>query len=232
MRIKGWVKSSLLDYPGQIAASLFCGSCNLRCPNCHNRHLVLNPDEYPDVPEAEIWAFLERRRGLLDGVVISGGEPTLQPDLSTFAAQLHELGYLVKLDTNGYLPDVLADLIEGGSVDYVAMDVKAPLSKYAAATGVRVDTARIERSIDLLLQATALAYEFRTTIVPGLLDEDDVTQIARRISGAPKYYVQQFVPKNTLDPDMLNRVPYLPNRLTEMARLASGWVQSVEVRGI
>jgi pyruvate formate lyase activating enzyme len=231
MHVKGWHKSTLLDYPGRIAASLFCGGCNFRCPNCHNANLVLDPQRLPDVSEDEIWATLEQRQGFLDGVVISGGEPTLQADLERFCRRARDLGYAVKLDTNGYRPAVLEKAIADGWVDDVAMDVKAPLDKYDLLAGVAVDTARIERSIDLLLSG-AVSYEFRTTIVPGLLDEDDVARIARRIAGATAYYVQQFVAHNTLDPQMLALEPYLPGRIRAMAALARPWVQQVGVRGV
>jgi len=189
---------------------------------------------------SEIEAFLEARRGLLDGVVISGGEPTLQPDLVPFCAHVREMGYAVKLDTNGYRPDVLRAVL--GVVDYVAMDVKAPLSKYESATRVRVDTTRVERSVDLLLES-GLSCEFRTTVVPGLLDEQDIVEIsawlaegaAARKSDEPaavRYYLQQFVPRNTLDPAMLDRVPYSPRRMHAMAELARQQLPRVELRGI
>ena len=242
MHVKNWVQMTLADYPQKIAASLFVGGCNFRCPNCHNRDLVLAPDHRPDIPLPEIWAFLEARVGLLDGVVISGGEPTLQPDLIPFAQRLREMGYAVKLDTNGYRPLVLREVLGRGLlhapvVDYVAMDVKAPLSKYALATGVQVDTARIETSITLLLES-GVPCEFRTTVVPGLLDEEDVVEIAAGlavVSGAPgevAYYLQQFVPRNTLDPRLLECVPYSPTRLRAMADLARQWLPRTQLRGI
>ena len=237
MQVKNWVQMTLADYPHKIAASLFCGGCNFRCPNCHNRDLVLAPDRQPDVPLDEIWAFLESRVGLLDGVAISGGEPTLQPDLIPFALRVRALGYAVKLDTNGYRPRVLRRVLEQGAADYVAMDVKAPLSKYALAAGVDVDTARVEQSIDLLIES-GLACEFRTTVVPGLLDEPDIGEIAADLArrcGAScevRYYLQQFVPRNTLDPAMLERVPYRPDRLRAMADLARQWLPHVDLRGV
>jgi pyruvate formate lyase activating enzyme len=240
MHFKNWVQVTLADYPQKIAASLFTGGCNFRCPNCHNRDLVLSPDLLPDVPMPEIEAFLEARRGLLDGIVISGGEPTLQPDLIPFCTRVREMGYAVKLDTNGYRPDVLRALL--GAVDYVAMDVKAPLAKYESAAGVHVDTSRIERSVDLLLES-GLSCEFRTTVVPGLLDEQDIAEIAAWLAavaaarksdkpGIVRYYLQQFVPHDTLDPAMLERVPYCPQRLHAMAELARQQLPRVELRGI
>jgi pyruvate formate lyase activating enzyme len=248
MNVKNWVQMTLADYPQKIAASLFAGGCNFRCPNCHNRDLVLAPERLPDVPLSEIWAFLEARRGLLDGVVVSGGEPTLQPDLLSFCQRVREMGYAVKLDTNGYRPSVLQALFAHkarhawAAVDYVAMDVKAPLSKYARATGVEIDTTRIKQSVDLLLQA-GIAFEFRTTVVPGLLDDQDIAEIAAWLAaaavaaqyddpGAVRYYLQQFVPRDTLDPAMLDRVPYPPRRLRAMADLARQRLPLTELRGI
>ena len=233
MYIKGWVKMSLVDYPGRIAASLFCGGCNFRCPNCHNSGIVLHPGDHVDLDERDIWSFLERRVGLLDGVVLSGGEPTLQQDLLSCAVRLRGLGYQVKLDTNGYRPEVVRDLIDRSAVDYVAMDVKAPLVpvRYARAAGVPVDVDRIRRTIDLMLEGE-VAYEFRTTVVPGLLTEPDIVQIARSIGGARHYYLQQFVARNTLDPAMLKLVPYQAEQVRAMAELAGEWVENVDIRGI
>ncbi len=231
MQIKGWVKSTLLDYPGRVAACLFCGSCNLRCPNCHNRQLVLTPHDLPDIPDTEVFAFLQRRRGLLDGVVISGGEPTLQPDLPDFCRHVHELGFLVKLDTNGYRPEMLKHLLDQGLLDYVAMDLKAPPSKYSHLSGIDIDIQRIQQSIDVLMNGTT-DYEFRTTVVPGMLTDQDIEAIARWISGAQRYFLQQFVPHNTLDPSMGRLIPYLPAQLNAMAEAARTWVAQVTVRGI
>lgn len=233
MVIKGWVKTSLVDYPGRIAASLFCGGCNFRCPNCHNSGIVLHPGDYADLDEQEIWSFLHRRAGLLDGVVLSGGEPTLQQDLLSWCLRLRESGFQVKLDTNGYRPQVVRAMIDQSAVDYVAMDVKAPLvsTRYARAAGVPVDVERIRQTIDLLLKGE-VAYEFRTTIVPGLLAEPDIVQIARAIGGARHYYLQQFVAQNTLDPEMRKLVPCSPDQVRAMADLAGEWVESVGIRGI
>lgn len=231
MHVKGWVKSTLLDFPGQVATSLFCGGCNLRCPNCHNRDLVLRPQDVPDIPESELWPFLEKRHGVLDGVVISGGEPTLQVDLAPFCERVRGLGFLVKLDTNGCRPDVVHDLLRKGLVDYIAMDVKAPPAKYSQAAGVAVDIRLVQRSITLLFESQ-IEYEFRTTVVPGLLECDDIVEIARWISGAKRYALQQFIPRNTLDPDLLDLTPTLPEKLHHMANLARQYVDEVLVRGV
>jgi pyruvate formate lyase activating enzyme len=237
MQLKGWVRTSLVDYPDHIATVLFVGGCNFRCPPCHNAGLVLHPGEMPDVSPDEVWAFLSRRVGLVDGVVISGGEPTLHDGLIPLLRQVRELGagaWLdIKLDTNGYRPDVLAALLDEGLVDYVAMDVKAPRRKYPLLAG-RVaddlDLTRLGRSISLL-RDSSLPYEFRTTVVPGLLDEDDVEEIARWVAGAERYALQQFRPLHTLDPALETVTPYPAEQLQAMARRASRWVDQVVVRG-
>jgi pyruvate formate lyase activating enzyme len=185
----------------------------------------------PTLPEEEIWAFLERRAGLVDGVVITGGEPTLQTDLPSFLRRVQERGLDAKLDTNGYRPDVLAALLDEGLVNYVAMDVKAPPEKYSLLAGrADLDVTRIERSI-ALLQDSGLVYEFRTTVVPGLLVEEDVGEIARWIAGAERYVLQQFRPQGTLDPDLETAHPYPRERLQEMAGRAERWVKQVMLRG-
>lgn len=231
MDLRGWARTSLIDYPDHIATVLFSGGCNFRCPMCHNADLVLHPRELPVVAEDEVVAFLERRVGMVDGVVLTGGEPTLQADLAPFLQRLHALGLHVKLDTNGYRPDVLAALLTQGLVDYVAMDIKAPPDKYALLCGVTsVDLGAIERSM-ALLRESAIPYEFRTTVVPGWLDEEDVAEIARWIAGAQRYALQAFRPMGTLDPALSQVRPYPLARLQGMADLAAQWVQQVEVRG-
>jgi pyruvate formate lyase activating enzyme len=231
VRLKGWVRTSLIDYADHIATVLFTGGCNFRCPPCHNADLVLRPAEIADLPLEDVWAFLSRRAGLVDGVVVTGGEPTLQGDLSPFLRQVRELGFDVKLDTNGYRPDVLAALLDEGLVDYVAMDVKAPPRKYPLLAGrADLNVARLERSI-ALLQGSGISHEFRTTVVPGLLDESDAEEIARWIAGAEQYVLQQFRPLGTLDPALEAVTPYSMEKLQAMAELASRWVVQVAVRG-
>ncbi len=230
MRLKGWSRTSLIDYPDHIATVLFTGGCTFRCPPCHNADLVLRPDELPDLPLDEVWAFLARRVGLVNGVVVTGGEPTIQPDLLPFLREVREHGVDVKLDTNGYRPDVLADLVAEGVLDYIALDVKAPPEKYPLLTGrADLDLGRVEQSI-AVVRNSGLAHEFRTTIVPGWLDEEDVESIARWISGAEVYVLQQFRPLRTLDP-ALKVDPYPIDRLRSMARRAGRWIGEVRVRG-
>ncbi|MGB9723711.1 MAG: anaerobic ribonucleoside-triphosphate reductase activating protein [Chloroflexia bacterium] len=237
MDLKGWVRTSLLDYPGRIACVLFTGGCNFRCPPCQNAELVLRPAELPSLPEEEVWAYLGRRAGLVDGVVLTGGEPTVQPDLLPFLRRLRRFPLAVKLDTNGYRPDVLAAALEEGLVDYVALDVKGPPEKYGLLSGrPDLDPSPVIRSIALLLQG-GLPHEFRTTVVPGLLTEEDIVAVARFLSGqagsAPVHYIlQQFRPWDTLDPALRDVQPYPSERLREMANRVRPWVGRVEVRGV
>jgi pyruvate formate lyase activating enzyme len=185
----------------------------------------------PTLPEEEVWDFLSRRVGLINGVVATGGEPTLQAGLAPFLRRVRELGLDVKLDTNGYRPDVLAALLDEGLVDYVALDVKAPPEKYPLLAGrADMDLTRVKRSI-ALLQSSTTSHEFRTTVVPGLLIEEDIEEIARWIAGAERYVLQQFRPLGTLDPALEKVPPYPIERLRAMAQDAGRWVAQVTMRG-
>ena len=203
MELARLVPTSVLDYPDRVAAVLFTAGCNFRCPFCHNAELVL-PEKVRGLrllDQDEVPAFLAERGGFLDGLVITGGEPTLQPGLYEFVAEVKRLGFLVKLDTNGSLPDVLEDLLVRGLVDYVAMDVKAPLARYSDLAGVSVDLSAIERSIRLLREQ-APDYEFRTTVAPGL-QREDLQEIAALLAGSPRWFLQPFVVpegKDLVDP--------------------------------
>ncbi|MCJ7836664.1 anaerobic ribonucleoside-triphosphate reductase activating protein [Cuneatibacter sp. NSJ-177] len=189
MKIGGFQKLTLLDYPGKLSATVFTGGCNFCCPFCHNSELILPGDT---LPEEEILSTLKKRRRMLEGVCITGGEPTLQKDLETFIEKLKEMDYLVKLDTNGYKPDILRRLCERGIVDYVAMDLKGPKSKYAAIAGrEELSLDRIEESAAYLLKGT-VDYEFRTTVVPELHEEADFPEIGEWIRGAKAYYLQAY----------------------------------------
>lgn len=230
MQIKGWVRTSLIDYPGRIATVVFTGGCNFRCPYCQNSELVLHPDSLPEIDPTEVFQLVTRRRNLIDGMVISGGEPTLQKGLRDFLRKAKELGLAVKVDTNGYRPQVLRDMLERGLLDYVAMDIKAPLAKYDRAAGVPIDVRRIEESVQLIL-TSGIEHEFRTTVVPGLVALEDVEEIAKLIAGARKYVLQQFRPQGALDPRFREIAPYPARALQEMARAAERWGQRVEIRG-
>jgi len=231
MQIRGWVKTSLIDYPGKIATVLFTGGCNFRCPYCQNSGLVLHPENLPEIDPAEIFQLLARRRGLIDGVVITGGEPTLQRGLEDLLRKVKELDLATKLDTNGYRPQVLRALLERGLLDYVAMDVKASPAKYSLAAGVPVDMQRIEESVRLILYS-GIDYEFRTTVVPGIVALEDIEEIVKLIAGARKYVLQQFRPQGTLEPHFREATPYPAQTLLEMAQAAERWIGQAEVRGL
>ena len=191
MRIDGLQKLTLLDFPGHTACTVFTGGCNFRCPFCHNASLVLHPDELPVLPEAELFRFLETRRGLLDGVAITGGEPTLQPDLPEFMEKVRELGYAVKLDTNGARPAVLREILNRGLADYVAMDIKSSREHYEQAAGVSGILDAVLESIDLL-RFSGTAYEFRTTAVKNLHTEADFRAIGEWLRGTERYFIQSY----------------------------------------
>jgi pyruvate formate lyase activating enzyme len=231
MQIRGWVRTSLIDYPGKIATVLFTSGCNFRCPYCQNSELVLHPESLPEIDPVEIFQLLTRRRGLIDGVVITGGEPTLQKGLEHFLRKAKELDLATKLDTNGYRPQVLRELLERGLLDCVALDIKTSLAKYPLAVGVPVDVRRIEESVKLIL-SSGIDYEFRTTVVPGIVVPEDVEEIAKLITGAGKYILQQFRPQGTLDPRFREIAPYPAQTLLEMAQAAGRWIDGVEVRGL
>lgn len=229
---KGWIRSSLIDYPDRIATVLFTGGCDFRCPMCHNASLVLKPGELPDINEDQIWEFLAHRKGLIDGIVLTGGEPTLHSGLVPFSRQAQDRGMKIKLDTSGYHPEVLTELLDEGLVDYIAMDVKGPPEKYALLSGLEdINLERIEQSMSLI-RKSGIAYEFRTTVVPGMLDEGDIEVVACWIKGAMRYVLQQFRPLNTLDPALQNVSPYPVKVLDKMAEKVASWVKEVEVRGV
>ena len=208
MIIRGWQRTSLVDYPGRIVSTLFLAGCNFRCPYCQNPDLVeAAPGGGPEIETAAVLAHLERRRGLIDGICVSGGEPLLNPDLAELLEPVKALGGLVKIDTNGSRPATLEALLHRGLVDYVAMDVKAPPWKIPAIARRDVDLSTIERSL-ALLRTGSVDYELRTTVVPGLLDPDDVVEIFRWIRGAPRHYLQQFRPTAILDPTLQETEPY------------------------
>lgn len=197
MNIGGLDAFSLIDYPGKMAAVVFAQGCNFRCPYCYNPELVL-PEQYgPLLPEEKVWEFLEVRRGQLEAIVLGGGEPTLQDDLEAFLAQARRLGYATKLDTNGSCPEVLENLLKKGLLDFIAMDVKAPLCRYAEIVRAEVKTDAIQKSVRLILQS-GIDHEFRTTMVKGDLQPEDFSAMAKLVCGAQQYALQRFLPKAAL----------------------------------
>lgn len=230
MRILGLQKLSLVDFPGKVAATVFTGGCDLRCPFCHNALLVTRLAETPEIPMEEVLGFLSSRKGLLDGVVLTGGEPLLQPDAADFLRQVRELGFAVKLDTNGCHPDALADILDRRLADYVAMDIKNSLEKYPWTVGVPgFDTAPVERSARLLMEGPA-DYEFRTTLVRPFHEVGDMETIGRWLRGARRYYLQAFVDSGDLVGG--GCAPFTPEEMEGFLQAARPFFQSVALRGL
>ena len=258
MKIYGLQKTTLLDYPEHVAATIFTGGCNFRCPFCQNAGLVLM-GESMEALEEEVFSHLRKRQGILEGLCITGGEPTLQPDLREFIERVKELGYAVKLDTNGYRPEVLADLLRRGLLDYVAMDIKASKGNYARAVGLERQNRgeedgdrmpcgrsgfmveRIEESVRLL-QDSGIPYEFRTTAVKGLHTVEEFAEIGRWLAGSRAYFIQNYEEQG----EILGKVAkgtgsvalaegfesFSIKELEQAARLAGQYIRRVELRGV
>ena len=202
MLIGGFQKTSLLDYPEKISAIVFTQGCNFRCPYCHNPELLKADGNTPNVSVSSVLDFLKTRRGKLDGVVITGGEPCLHVDLPEFIKEIKKLGFLVKLDTNGSYPGMLERLTEENLLDYIAMDIKAPLNRYKYISGIDIDINKIKMSIKHIMNC-GTHYEFRTTVLKRLLSIEDFEKIGNEIHGAKRYYLQKFVPSKVLDENLL-----------------------------
>lgn len=235
MRLCGLQKLSMVDYPGKLAATVFTGGCDLRCPFCHNAPLVTRLAETPELPEREVLDFLASRRGLLDGVVLSGGEPLLQPGAADFLKKVRALGFAVKLDTNGCHPDALADILEQGLADYVAMDIKNCREKYAVTVGVPgFDLAPVEASIRLL-KGSGTAFEFRTTVVREFHTADDIRAIGQWAGDSPaapasRYFLQNFVDSGDLVGQGCHGVP--PREMRAFAEAARPFFGRTALRGV
>ncbi len=232
MYFAGLQKNSLIDYPGKVACVLFVSGCNFTCPFCHNPALARG--EYPQRLDLEdIEAFIKPRSRLLDGVVITGGEPTLSPGLADLCRLVRQWGLRVKLDTNGSRPDVLAQLIDAQLVDYVAMDIKTRPDDYAPVLATHKACAGLKESIGLLMKAGGPEYEFRTTCVRPFVDEQIITDIGRTIQGAKRYALQSFRSTDLLEPDFFQGTDpgFSPEEMARLKAAASPWVQEVLVRG-
>jgi len=229
MRISGIQKTSLIDYPGKVAAIIFTQGCVFRCGYCHNPELI-PPAGESSISEDEVLQFLQKRNGVLDGLVITGGEPTIQKDLPEFIDRVRTLGYLIKLDTNGSNPSMLKKLIEDKALDYIAMDIKAPGGKYSKVTQVKVGLEKIKKSIELIM-TSGIDYEFRSTILPKLHTAADVLAMAKMIKGAKKYYLQTFISRDHLwHEDFVGAKPFTSRDMIEMAKKCSKFVEKCEVR--
>jgi len=252
MLIGGLQKFSLLDYPERVSAIVFTQGCNFRCQFCYNPMLVwpakVGKSKYvrafiresgqtagqqkvhPAIKEDDLFVFLESRAGKLDAVVVTGGEPCLQPDLPEFVRKIKNLGFLVKLDTNGSYPEMLARLLEENSIDYLAMDLKAPEEKYKEVTGIKANFKNITKSVKLIMRS-GLPYEFRTTVVPGLIDKEDIADMGKIIKGADKWYLQNFKSNIKLvGRNLEGKVPYNARQMKEMAEIGRGYAKICEVR--
>ncbi len=231
MQIGGLQELTLIDYPGKLAATVFLSGCNFRCPWCYSSEIVL-PEKIkvqPEFAEKEIFDFLKSRKNLIEGVVLCGGEPTISKDSVSLIKKIKKEGFFVKLDTNGTNPQMLKELIDKKRVGYVAMDLKAPKEKYSSVAGVKVDIQKIPDSIDILKEGKS-DYEFRTTVIPGFHQKEDLLEMAKWISGAKKYYLQNFLPQKTLDKRFESIKPYPAEFLLEVQKAISPFFEVCQVR--
>lgn len=226
MEIKGFQGVSLIDYPERISSVVFTGGCNMRCPFCQNPELVQNIS--PLIEEDKILKAIFERKGFIDGVVITGGEPTIQNDLTNFCRILKNEGFFVKIDTNGYLPDVLKNLLQ--DIDYISLDIKSSFRNYNNACGIEVDIDRIKESLDILKNSD-IDYEIRTTCVPTIVDGEEIKEIVSYIPWAKRFVLQQYRNLKTLDPNLEKIAPYPNERLFGFKREAERFIPSVFIRG-
>ena len=230
MKICGFQKMTMLDYPGKVACTVFTGGCNFRCPFCHNALLVTEVDECVLWDENEIIEYLYKRKGIIDGVCITGGEPLMQKDIAGFLRKVKETGLPVKLDTNGSYPEKLRELVAEGLIDYVAMDIKNSKEKYPATVGLeKYDISKVEESVDFLLSG-AVDYEFRTTVVKEFHTAADIADITEWISGAKRYFLQGFVDSGNLIGENLSA--YRPQEMVEICSAAQEKLPNTVLRGI
>lgn len=229
MIIGGFQRFSLIEYPEKISAIVFTQGCNFRCPYCHNPELINTQGSQNLISEEKIFSFLEKRKNKLDAVVVTGGEPTLQPDLLEFLKKVKMMGYLIKLDTNGSHPDIIEKAIEQKLVDYLAMDVKAPLEKYREITNFDIGQNKIRHSIESIMNS-GVDYEFRTTVIESQLSKEDILEIGKLINGAKLYVLQRFVSSNILDPKFLNETTYSNGNFEILQDALKNFVDQCEVR--
>lgn len=236
MKICALQKTTLIDYPGHVAATVFTAGCNFRCPWCYSKELVL-PEliaNQSEISQEEIFEFLKGKQGLLEGVVICGGEPTLHPDLPEFVKKIKDLGFLVKLDSNGSNPKMLRELIDKKLIDYVAMDIKLPKERYSLVFGGRLSVDDIEESIKILKNSD-IDFEFRTTVAPGVHTPGDLGEMARWIGQvvpgrSPKYFLQNFRPGRNIDPEFESRRPFGPEFFNDALELIKPFVPDCHLR--
>lgn len=223
MQIGGVQKTSLLDYPDKISAIVFTQGCNLRCGYCHNPELI----ETKKSDYTGFFEFLKTRKGKLDGVVITGGEPCLQKNLPDFIKEIKSMGFLVKLDTNGTFPNTLNQLLP--HIDYIAMDIKAPLEKYNLITQCNINTDNIKKSIEIIMKS-GIEYEFRTTVIKSQLSLNDFYKIGQLLNGAEKYYLQKFIPSKILNQELINETSYTTEEFEQIISILKNHINNVFLR--
>ncbi|MCX6568676.1 MAG: anaerobic ribonucleoside-triphosphate reductase activating protein [Candidatus Aminicenantes bacterium] len=228
VEIKGIEKFSSRDFPGHISSTVFLGGCTFRCPYCHNSELVLRPETIPTMPVDIFLSYLDGRKGWLEAVCITGGEPLLHEEVEDLVRVVRERGLLVKLDTNGSFPERMEGLLAAGLLDWVAMDVKAPLERYREVTRSNVDVESIVRSADIL-RNSGVRHTFRTTVVPGFVGKEDVVKIGEWLNGAANYFIQQFVPQTTIDPAFLEVKPFNRAELEDIVAAAKPYFADVRL---
>ena len=231
VEIKGLEKFAPLDFPGFISSTIFLGGCNFRCPYCHNADLVLRPLTLPTMPPDYFISYLDARKGWLEAVCVSGGEPLLEEELEVLLHIIKDRDLKVKLDTNGSLPSRLGEVLKTKLLDYVAMDVKAPLRRYKQVTRSDVAEADISRSIEII-RKSGVPHMFRTTVVPGLVGEEDLLEIAALLKGARVFQVQQYSPRHTIDRNYLQIKPYSREEIEGMAELLKPYFSEVRIEGV
>lgn len=234
MDIKGFIDTSFVDWDGEVASVVFTPGCNFKCPYCYNHELVFDPQGYPNVPRDHIFSFLDEHADFIDGVVIIGGEPTIHPGLVEFCRSLKDKGLKVKLDTNGTNPDIMKELLDENLVDYVAMDVKAPLNqdKYSRVVGKKVngEVAKIKETIQVVI-SSGVDHEFRTTVVPTFHETQDIEDIAKTLKDANRYVLQKYAPLN-IRGDSLDGIPSPSDEeMEDLATAARQYVETVKWRG-
>jgi len=234
IHIKGIVKSSLIDYPDKISTVVFFSRCNFRCPYCHNPELIFNEEEFPDITPVEFFAFIDKKRKWIDGIVLLGGEPLMHPGILDFMREIKRRKLLVKLDTNGSFPLIIQKAIDEKLVDYIAMDIKNSQERYEETVCAKVSIEQIKKSVRLIINAGRdglIDYEFRTTVLPKLHSPKDLEAIAQWIKGAKKYVLQQFkTEKDLIDYSFKDEKSYTHKELNEFSKIFEGKVDVVEVR--
>ena len=236
MEIKGFIDLSFVDWDGKLSCVIFLPNCNFRCPFCHNTTLVLHPERGEAISFERVEHYLKKQRGWIDGVCITGGEPTLHRDLPDLCSKLKEMGFLVKVDTNGTNPLMMKELMDGGLIDYIAMDIKAPLTveKYSRAAGINAEKllGKVKETIRILLESK-MDYEFRSTVVPTLHEEEDIKEICDGVKGCKKYVLQKFdvsLGKTTIDPDFSKLRPFTDEKMKTFLTIAQELLPNVKLR--